>query len=220
MIRTTLTACALLLGPCPAALAMDWEGMDNGGYFAVRGGVSNLADQDFATAAGTVTSKTKASWVGTAALGVRISPHLRAEVEGGYQTNEMDSATIPGHGPGSGEKPATGDVSVSSGMANLYVDMFQKSRLSPYVGAGVGVANVKYKDTCVNGVPFTADDDDTVLAGQAMVGVRYRFNPSVAGTAEYRYFRTADVKVNGAGGGTAEVETASHNAMLGMELKF
>ncbi len=219
MMKTAFAAC-LLLAPCPAALAMEWEGMDNGGYFSVRGGVSHLADQDFDTLAGTVTTKAKASWVGTAAIGVRISPHLRAEVEGGYQTNELDEAHIPGHGPGTGTKPASGDVSIRSGMANLYYDMFQKTRLSPYVGAGVGMANVKYRETCVNGVPFTADDDDTVLAGQAMVGVRYRFNPDVAGTAEYRYFRTADVKVNGAGGGTADVETASHNAMVGLELKF
>ena len=108
-------------------------------------------------------------------VGGRLTPNVRLEGEVAYRANDLDSF---------GANPVGGEVTSLAFMANGYYDFPVQSAVIPYVGAGVGVADVEI-DGFRNG-------DDTVLAIQLMGGAAVPVSPSVALTAEYRLFGTED----------------------------
>lgn len=67
--------------------------------------------------------------------------------------------------------------------------------LVPYVGAGVGGADVVF-DTDFFGPSsnnyVTGSEDDVVFAGQVFAGVRFKLNPNMALDLGYKYFSTGD----------------------------
>ncbi|ASQ91231.1 hypothetical protein CHL67_10190 [Prosthecochloris sp. GSB1] len=128
-------------------------------------------------------------------------------VEGaiGYQVNDFDSM----YGM---EIPDDEDVEVAilSFMANGYLDIEMPSApITPYVMAGVGLANVDFK--------FEDDsDDDTVFAYQLGAGIGFEASPNVTLDLGYRYFATSDVEPED----DVEVSIASHNVMAGVRVGF
>ncbi|ARM31504.1 outer membrane protein [Prosthecochloris sp. HL-130-GSB] len=120
----------------------------------------------------------------------------RLEGEIGYQVNDIEGADDE-------------DVSILSFMANGYVDFeSQGSALTPYVMAGLGVANVDFD---VDG----SDMDDTVFAYQLGAGIAYQATPNVQLDLGYRYFATSDVEV---GDGDYELDIDTHNIMAGVRV--
>ena len=91
----------------------------------------------------------------------------RYELELTYRQNDFDQISDPGFG----SLPVDGDISALAFMANAFWDIATGSPVTPYLGGGIGVANVSINDLGAFGVPF-ADDDDTVFAYQ--VGVNQR----------------------------------------------
>jgi opacity protein-like surface antigen len=183
-------------------------------YVSVKAGGTQVQDTDFDTAGGTVTTKTDTGFTGNVAIGTYLNDSARVEFEAGYNKSDLKSASVNGAGT-----TADGDVTAVTGMLNGYYDFAPNCLLRPYVGLGLGAANVKYNNTHVGGVAFT-DDDDTVAAGQAMAGLKWQFSPHTAATVEYRYFRTADVSLDGAAGGSTDVKYSSHNLTAGLQYKF
>lgn len=204
-MKTLVTTLAL------AALA---TGAQAQSYVSVKAGGTQVQDTDFDTGAGNVTTKTDTGFTGNVAIGTYLSDSTRVEFEAGYSKSDLKSATVSG-----GSASADGNVTTLTGMINGYYDFAPSSILRPYVGLGLGAANVKYNNTHVGGVAFT-DDDDTVAAGQAMAGLKWQFSPHTAATVEYRYFRTADVSLDGAAGGSTDVNHSSHNLTAGLQYKF
>jgi len=128
-------------------------------------------------------------------------------VEGaiGYQVNDWD--TMYGI-----ELPDDEDVEVAilSFMANGYLDIEMPSApVTPYVMAGVGLANVdiKFEDE---------SEDDTVFAYQLGAGIGFEASPNVTLDLGYRYFATSDVEPED----DVEVSIASHNVMAGVRVGF
>lgn len=134
---------------------------------------------------------------------------LRAEVEYSYTTNDVDghdnvtAAGIPLDGIDAGvlisgnvgdlgitvgELVANGqgEVETSTFFLNGYYDFKTSTNWTPFVGAGIGYANVDV-DYSPSGVQII-DDDDDVFAWQIMGGVTYSFNErfEVAGSIRYR----------------------------------
>lgn len=86
-------------------------------------------------------------------------------------------------GGGSKTLGLNGDVGVWGAMRNGDHD-FLEGPLVPFVGLGAGYAQV---DANVNpGNIAVIDDDDTVLAYQAILGVSNDFMPNLAGGLAYR----------------------------------
>ena len=137
----------------------------------------------------------------------------RLEAEFGYRKNDTDELDIDGVGSGD----ADGDISAMSLMANLYYDvaMDEDDGYAPYFGIGAGAAIVEL-DADDGG-----DDDDTVFAGQLILGVSF-ITQATAGTdqatyvdVQYRYFATDDPEID-----DVDVEYATHNLMVTLRRTF
>lgn len=129
---------------------------------------------------------------------------LRSEIEITYRDNDLDSVT--------GLADASGEVNSTAFMLNGYYDIPMGSVVTPYVGAGVGVAHVNAEDFTAGGASI-ADEDDTVFAYQAMAGVEMNVAPQVDLYTEYKYFGTDDVDL----GGGSELENRNHTVMAGVK---
>ena len=148
----------------------------------------------------------------TAAIGNEYDNGLRAEIEFGYRASDMDelSATISdGVDSISGSGSIDGDVTAMSLMANIFFDFMPKATVSPFIGAGIGFANVE------GDLDDFGDDDDNVFAYQAAAGIAFSLNQQTKLDVQYRYFATDDPKLGG-----TDFEYASHNAMLGVRVSF
>lgn len=136
----------------------------------------------------------------TAALGQVLSETLRAEVEFGYRTNEANEARMrngESHGVDS-------DIVTLSMMANCFYDFMPNTTISPFVGAGIGIANVDGE------VPSNNGKDD-VFAYQLAVGAAYAITESLKFDVQYRLFGTDNPEFK-----NVEAEYITHNLLFGL----
>lgn len=92
-------------------------------------------------------------------------------------------------------------------------------KLKPYVGAGIGFANVSAnKIQALN--TTIVDDSEIVFAYQAIGGISYLVMPKTTMFLEYRYFATTNPSFSGVGGGTVKSEFQSNNIMIGARYAF
>ncbi len=132
----------------------------------------------------------------------------RFEIEYAYSANDVDS--IAGVG-------TTDDVTVDAYMFNVYYDFLNDTQFTPYIGAGLGWANVETNIPAIG-----LSDSDDVFAYQGRLGVAYEPTtmPNVAFTLGYRYFGTADPEYNATLVGPLETEYNSHSAEAGARFSF
>ncbi len=171
-------------------------------------------------------------WAAVVSLGWGFGNGVRAEIEGSYRDNDVDSANgfglaTPGRSSGS---------AVSYGlMANaLYdFDLGAGVPLMPYVGVGAGYVWHDYKGvqaTGANGDFVRVTGDEGRFAYQAIVGAAFLLNdvtPGLALTAEYRFMGTlghdldaSSIRSGVASRGSAEVDNYNHSVMLGIRYAF
>jgi opacity protein-like surface antigen len=93
-------------------------------------------------------------------------------------------------------------------MGNLLVDLPLSERVRPFLGAGMGLANVKID----RGFD---DSDDTVFAYQAIAGLGFPLTHVTTLDLQYRYFATADADFDG-----TDVEYQTHNFFAGLRFDF
>ena len=99
-------------------------------------------------------------------------------------------------------------------MVNGYLDFENQTALTPYIGAGVGVAKVSANDISIGGVALS-DEDDTVFAYQLGVGIGYSVTESLIIDLAYKYFATEDPDFEG-----TKAEYGSHNILFGVRINF
>ena len=133
---------------------------------------------------------------------------FRVEGEIGYQTNEIDRVNA--------------DIYCLSFLANGYIDFVNTSRFTPYISAGIGIANVgvesDYYDYYYDDYYHDSDyyeDDDTVFAYQVGAGVAYAINKNMTLDLKYRFFATEDPNLY-----RSKVEFKSHNIYFGFRYTF
>jgi opacity protein-like surface antigen len=112
---------------------------------------------------------TKDGWLAGIAAGGKTD-WARAELEATYRKNEISGGTAD---------------SVAL-MGNGYWDIETGTRVTPYLGAGIGTAYVDI-DTAGGGNGWE-------FAYQGMAGANVVLNPQWTVGAEYRYFATTEVK--------------------------
>ena len=122
---------------------------------------------------------------GGAAVGLRFSSYgLRGEVEYRYTSSDVDEVRNEGV-----EVPpveALDDtLSAHSVFGNLIYDFEPISSFVPYIGAGVGIANV----SSIEG------NDDTAIAFQVKGGVEMPLTSGSAISLEYSYMRTGELEL-------------------------
>jgi opacity protein-like surface antigen len=128
----------------------------------------------------------------------------RAEIELGYRKSDMDEISVSGDG----SESIDGDFSVLSLMANGFYDFMPSNTFSPFIGGGIGYANVKSK---VDGT----QKNDNVFAYQLAAGVAIAASQKIKIDLQYRYFVTDDPDLDG-----VEAEYTAHNLLIGVRYSF
>lgn len=141
------------------------------------------------------------------AIGVELNPLIRVEGEIGFHYN----TAVQG---GTGIDWTFRTVSF---MGNGYFDIPTNSPLKPYVGIGLGFANVQLEG---DNFGLTASDSDLVGALQLMAGVGFDISPRATLTFGYRYFTTTDPNFNSGFGGAFDTEFISHDFLFGARFRF
>jgi len=217
----TVSAIAL----SPAAFAAD-SGTDadsksgltqgDGWYFSGSTGLSLMENSTSRGAGGHFDTSADPGFAVNGAVGKEFGNGFRAEGELGYRQLSLDHVTSYGGGLGSGG--AGGDAEAFSVMGNGYYDFDTGGPIKPYIGAGLGFAQVSLSNATVNGRSLV-DDEDLVFAYQAMAGVGYQVNPKGTLFLGYRYFAVDDPSFNSAIG-PVQSEMATHNVEVGYRLAF
>lgn len=148
--------------------------------------------------------------MGALALGYDYGANWRAEVELARRAAGLKSVS---------GTAATGEMLATSLMANAIYDFDINSALTPYLGAGIGLAQVKLK----NASPFGAssiNDSDRGLALQGIAGVSYALSEAVDLFADYRYFTARSIDLRTAAGAAAGMDANTHSVMAGLRFNF
>jgi opacity protein-like surface antigen len=170
------------------------------GYHQVRPGVFDEASFDTGLGAGLV--------------GGYSYDIFRLEGELFYKSNDVDKISSLGV-----SLSGDGDVTAMGVMINAYYDFKTGTPFTPYIGAGIGFAQVSANDVGAFGVVLV-DDDDTVFAYQAIAGVGYSISNALTLDLMYKYFATTDPEFNDVVGDPIESEYSSHNVMVGLRFNY
>ncbi|HKZ17025.1 MAG TPA: outer membrane protein [Geobacteraceae bacterium] len=118
-----------------------------------------------------------------------------------------------------------GNLGAFAMMANAFVDLHNASPITPYVGGGIGFAVLNLSDTF--GVTpqgqvlqLYPQGDDTVFAYQVGAGLEIELNPMISLDLGYRYFGTDKASFSSDSLSTTDLKLESHNAMVGVRVKF
>lgn len=200
---TAVAAAALSLLPAAALAEIDGPYLTGGvmgQYLTDRelsGGVAG--DAEMGPGAGAV-----------AAFGYQFRTGVRLETELSYRHNRADSFNGAN---------VDGSFGVLGGLVNLIWEYDSDSGIYPYVGGGVGLAQVQANDFDFGG-GRTLDDGATELAMQGLAGVAFALDPNLSLIAEYRYFRTGEADFTDSTGATIDAGYAAHTAVLGLRYRF
>ena len=218
MIKTIAKA-ALAGGLLLSTVAVAQAGED-AWYVTGAGGVSLFNNADSSAGGASITTNYDPGFAFVAGGGRQFDFGLRLEGEVGYRQASADSVKL---NAGGGTNPASGDMSALSFMVNgLYdfnIGYDLGPKFKPYVGAGVGFANVSANNIKTLNTAIM-DDSDLVFAYQAIGGISYEVMPKTTMFLEYRYFATIDPKFTAPGGGTIKSEFQSNNIMIGARYAF
>lgn len=185
-------------------------------YAELKGGVALLQDSDWTYKGSTGTESGSISYKGGYAIGGVIGLGfdkipVRTELEFFYQMNELDTFT-----EGGTEEAANGDFSAMGGMINGYFDLTNKSPLTPYLMAGIGISKLEWK--------FDGDstDNDHVFTGQVGAGAAYEVIDNLSLNLQYRLRTSTKATFPGGnnGEGEIEIEYLTHLVELGVRYRF
>jgi len=136
-------------------------------------------------------------------------------VEGEISYKEADVDTITDRGTGQTFRGIEGGLEATAFMVNLFVDLHSPGPITPYFGGGVGFAALHQSEIYDDFGTFYIADDEMVFAYQAGAGLEVALNRQVSLDLGYRYFRTSEATF-----ADTEMEFESHNATVGLRLKF
>jgi len=150
--------------------------------------------------------------------------YLRLEGELSYKNAEMSK--ISEQISGTRITNVDGRLGALAMMFNAFLDLHNNTQVTPYIGGGVGFATLYLSDTfgtetnTGNRSRLYRSDDDTVFAYQVGAGLEIAFTKMLSLDLGYRYFGTTKAKFNNHSDTTTELKIESHNASIGLRIKF
>ena len=178
---------------CSEALA------DHGWYIKGSGGASLLDDATFSGGGQSrdVSFDTGLALAGTAGYDFE---GFRIEAELGLRENEVNA--VDGVN-------ADGSLTTSSLLVNALYDFENSSRWTPYLGAGLGGADIFANEITLGSQVL--DDDQIVFAYQLKAGIGYDLGKDMALSLDYSYFTADDPQFNG-----VNAEYKNHTLAFGL----
>jgi opacity protein-like surface antigen len=201
MNKTHIMGASLLIACGMAAQA------NNGWYLSASGGPTFADDVNFTVQGRNVTAEFDTGFNINGALGYRFG-RFRLEGELAYLKNNLGKFSFRGS-----DLDADGDLSILGGLASLYFDILTNSRWTPYLGGGIGIANVSANDVAAG--PFSVrDKDDNAFAYQIKAGLSYSLSDSIQAILGYRLFGADDLDIEDIDG------PETHNIEVGLRYLF
>lgn len=151
---------------------------------------------------------------------------VRLEGEFSYKNAEIKSVT--NQVPGERFHNAVGDLGVLAMMLNGFMNLYNNSPVTPYIGGGVGFATLHLSDThgtrIVNGEAKRAllygFGDDTVFAYQLGGGIDISLNRKFSLDIGYRYFKANRANIDSDQAILTSIGFESHAASLGFRYRY
>jgi opacity protein-like surface antigen len=151
---------------------------------------------------------------------------IRLEGELSYRQADIKGVTDQANGFRFGNPD--GSLGALAMMFNAFFDLHTGTAVTPYWGGGIGFAVLRLSDTfatdIVGGAPqrvlLYAADDDTVLAYQAGVGLEIALDRQFSLDLGYRFFGTSKARFDADPVSTTTLKLESHNALMGLRMKF
>ena len=148
--------------------------------------------------------------------------YLRLEGEISHKYSEIDSITDQ-NANFRFRKP-DGNLGVTAFMANAFFDLHNETRVTPYLGGGIGFASLHLSDTRGNDAAgrllLYEEDDDTVFAYQVGAGVEIAINRRFSLDVGYRYFGTETATFDNDFDRSSSMKFESHNVAAGFRVTF
>lgn len=146
---------------------------------------------------------------------------LRLEGELSYRNANIDTVTSS---TGERFRNVDGDMGAFAALFNVFLDLHNTSRVTPYLGGGIGFATLYLTDTNgfgnIQGYTHLYDESsDTVFAAQVGAGMDVAINSRYSLDIGYRYFITDKGNLDG-DFISSNLRFESHNAMVGFKFKF
>ncbi|MXQ13466.1 outer membrane protein [Microvirga makkahensis] len=166
-----------------------------------------------------------------AGLGYRFNPVVRADVTLGHTFQARFKGVAPAPTLATATVTGEGSFQTSTLMLNGYLDFRPIMGLTPYVGAGIGIAHNILSDhtlttydraTGIETVERLAGGDDFDLAWALMAGVGYRLSSNFSLDLGYRYVSLGGVRTRsyGNGDGLGADSIGAHEVRLGVRYSF
>lgn len=207
ILVASVAATALGAGVAFAGSLPSWGPERHGWYFGLEAGWNAVSDTSL-PAAGFVDLQFENGRGYFVTLGHAFDGNWRLELEGGYRENDLEKINF---GPASG-----GHIREFSAMLNVRKDIPLSKRWLFDIGAGIGMDNVRFKDT----IP-SHKDGDTVIAAQALAGLTYRLSNHWDISATYRYLvGLEDPTLSLPTHATDEMDIAKHTVTLGLRYGY
>jgi opacity protein-like surface antigen len=217
MFSVAVSAMGLISSQASAADAVDpITGLPM--YVSVFGGASflNPVKTDFYGSQYTVKSKT--GYILGGAIGVKWNDMIRSEIELSHSSWTAKSYASSAGGP---FNRASGNISATYLLGNVWLDWNNDSAMTPYVGGGLGVAWAD-ADTSFFGNTYGYGPGEAGLAFQLGAGVKYDVTESIAIDVGYRFkgVKGIDFDDNDGSGVYEDADLNSHNVQVGLTFSF
>ncbi len=219
--RSVQTAAAILMLPLMSAPAHS-QGVSS--YASVFGGVSYAEESDLRVKlTGPITILGTMHYLnggtGGVALGRRWANGNALEGELAYSRDRFDYENLVGIGT----IAVDGDIKTYTLMANGFHFFENESAVTPYVGAGAGIALMRVS-ALAEGNTARFRDDDIGFAYQAIFGISTRIARQTDLALEYRYSGTSKASFtddpDGSGSVTTEIDRNNQSVVLKLSYSF
>jgi len=201
------SAADMMAPPPPPPLAPAPAPLEVGGGFYLRGDIgagiqSHQSPVHLPAAARYSLLSTRVSDIGFIGVGAgyAFNSWLRADVTAEYRLTshmrnvELDNNNTPLNGADDGINVTTGKVRAIVGLANVYADLGTWNRVTPFIGLGVGFANLSatnFHDVGfaghIGGAGSAPDRTKTNLAWAVHAGAAFDVTSNLKLVAGYRY---------------------------------
>lgn len=191
-------------------------------YIALRGGV--VADDDITVTCckEPVGHSFSGGYEVSGAVGIYLDrvlgevEGLRGDLEFGHKSAQLKKQQLNGVIT----EANGGSQSADFFFASLYYDAPQLWGFTPFIGAGVGLANVSYKSNKPCGCGPLIDSSATDWVYHATAGVSTRVNKEWQLEAAYRYMDVPTSKPENTDGERQHIEARSHQLLFGVIRNF
>lgn len=224
---------AVTLALATTALSTPALARDGAWYVGVEGGTMLVEDIDFNVngVRNAVKVDHDTGWDADATVGYDLGV-FRLEAEVGYRQASVsglqaNGATVPYYNSAGAIRYAGfgnydyagGRSSALSFMVNGLWDFGDDDGVQGFVGPGLGVARIKHR-VALTTAGDALDDSDTVVAWQAIAGVRAPLSDNIDVSLKYRFFNAPGVELVDIGGRPLYSRFRSHSILGGLTFNF